>query len=189
MSSGREYDLVELVSVTGEAIGVCTVAEAHTAPGSRHRAFSVLLFDPAGRMLLQQRAARKTRFPLRWANACCGHPAPGENVIDAGTRRLAEEIGLRSVALTEAGVYAYRAADPTTGRVEDEYDHVLVGRLLDDTVAAPDPAEVAALRWADQSELTELAEKRPINAEAEEAPWLSGVVRTAINSEVMRALR
>ena len=47
-----------------------------------------------GRTLLQQRAAAKTRFPLRWANACCGHPAPGEAVTVAAARRLGEELGV-----------------------------------------------------------------------------------------------
>ena len=39
-----------------------------------HRAFSVLLFDPAGKLLLQQRSKSKLTFPLLWANTCCSHP-------------------------------------------------------------------------------------------------------------------
>ncbi|HEX6686503.1 MAG TPA: hypothetical protein VF062_27270, partial [Candidatus Limnocylindrales bacterium] len=61
MSSGREEQLVELVDPQGVACGTATVARAHSAPGIRHRAFSVHLFDPQGRLLLQQRAAAKTR--------------------------------------------------------------------------------------------------------------------------------
>src|SRR5262245_49802763 len=53
----RERDLVELVDTSGGAVGTTTVAEAHAAPGQLHRAFSVLLFDPDGRTLLQQRAS------------------------------------------------------------------------------------------------------------------------------------
>ena len=68
---------------TGRPIGSATVDEAHQAPGQLHRAFSVFLRDADGRVLLQQRAAAKTRFPLRWANTCCGHPAPGE---ESGSR-------------------------------------------------------------------------------------------------------
>ena len=91
----REETPVELVDADGTAMGEATVAVAHTAPGLLHRAFSVLLFDPDGRLLLQQRAAGKTRFPLRWANACCGHPAPGEPVAEAAARRLGDELGDR----------------------------------------------------------------------------------------------
>jgi isopentenyl-diphosphate delta-isomerase len=72
----REAQLAELVDPDGAATGACAAAEAHTAPGRLHRAFSVLLLDDLGRVMIQQRAAVKTRFALRWANACCGHPAP-----------------------------------------------------------------------------------------------------------------
>jgi isopentenyl-diphosphate delta-isomerase len=163
--------LVELVDAAGQATGSSTVDEAHTAPGQLHRAFSVHLIDPAGRILLQRRAAVKTRFPLRWANACCGHPAPGEAVAVAAARRLAEELGVTGVALTEIGVYRYRADDPATGRVEHEYDHVLVGHVPADVPMSPDPDEVAAVRWLTPAELG-----REIGAEpAAYAPWLAGV--------------
>jgi isopentenyl-diphosphate Delta-isomerase len=168
----REEDLVELVTDRGEAAGSATVAAAHTPPGQLHRAFSVLLMDPDGRLLLQQRAAAKTRFPLRWANACCGHPAPGAAVADEAARRLAEEVGVRGVALTEMGVYVYRAADPATGRVEHEYDHVLLGRVGTGPALDPDPSEVAALRWVPLPEL-----RASLATEADRyAPWLPGVI-------------
>src|SRR5512142_1124958 len=101
MSEGRENHLVELVSAEGEAAGAATVQEAHRAPGMLHRAFSVLLVDPNGRLLLQRRAAVKTRFAGRWANACCGHPAPGVAVSEAAGVRLGEERGLGPVELRE----------------------------------------------------------------------------------------
>src|ERR1700740_2044344 len=105
----REQLLVELVDRAGRAFGTSTVREAHTAPGRLHRAFSVLLYDPAGRMLLQQRAAVKTRFALRWSNACCGHPAPGEDLAAAATTRLAEELGITAGQITPpAGVRGVR---------------------------------------------------------------------------------
>eukprot|EP00959_Pyramimonas_sp_CCMP1952_P004393 92219-Pyramimonas_sp.AAC.1 len=45
--------------------------------GILHRAFSVMLFDADGRMLLQQRAASKITFPSVWTNTCCSHPLHG----------------------------------------------------------------------------------------------------------------
>src|SRR5690349_2811822 len=117
MTTERELELVELVTPDGTGLGSSTVADAHAEPGLLHRAFSVLLFDPAGRTLLQRRAASKSRFPLRWANSCCGHPAPGESPADAATRRLWEELGLRGIELREVGIYTYAAPDPGTGRV------------------------------------------------------------------------
>jgi isopentenyl-diphosphate delta-isomerase len=171
----REQELVELVDDAGGVLGESTVEAAHTAPGALHRAFSVLLVDPDGRTMLQRRAVSKTRFPSRWANACCGHPAPGEAVTDAAARRLGEELGVRSVALTEIGVYVYRAADPATGRVEHEYDHVLVGRVPAALALAPDPTEVAEVRWASVADLVAEVGKAPDSY----APWLNGVVSVA----------
>jgi isopentenyl-diphosphate Delta-isomerase len=173
VSMSREESLVELVTPDGVAAGTSTVADAHTAPGSLHRAFSVLLFDGGGRTLLQQRAAAKTRFPLRWANACCGHPAPGEAVTVAAARRLQEELGITDVELSEVGVYAYQATDPATGRVEKEYDHVVVGHVPANLAINPDPAEVGQVRWDVAGTLA---------AEGETyAPWLHGVLRVALS--------
>lgn len=170
----REALPVELVDETGRAVGSCPVLEAHRQPGQLHRAFSVVLFDPAGRVLLQQRAAVKTRFPLRWANACCGHPAPGEPVAAGAAVRLAEELGL-ATELAEQGVHLYRADDPETGRVEHEWDHVLTG-VLDGADPRPDPAEVARVRWVEPETLRAELRERP----ADFAPWLSGVLEVAL---------
>lgn len=173
--TAREAQLVELVDDAGTATGSCTVAEAHTLPGRLHRAFSVLLVDDAGRVLLQQRAAVKTRFALRWANSCCGHPAPGQSVADAALVRLVEEIGVKGVGVREVGVYPYRAEDPATGRVEFEYDHVVIGRAPAELSLTPDPAEVADLRWVDPARLREDLAAHPDSY----APWLVGVLAVA----------
>jgi isopentenyl-diphosphate delta-isomerase len=171
MSATRESHLVELVDSSGAATGSTTVSEAHTAPGQLHRAFSVFVRDASGRVLLQQRAATKTRFPLRWANTACGHPAPGEDLAAAAARRVAEEVGIPGVSLTPVGVYSYYAEDPSTGRVEYEYDHVLVGDLPAGVEPKPDPDEVADLRWVAVNDLV-----TDLGADARAyAPWLAGV--------------
>lgn len=168
----REDHLVELVDDTGQAHGDTTVAAAHQPPGQLHRAFSVVLVDPDGQVLLQRRAAVKTRFPLRWANSCCGHPQPGESLTEAANRRLREELGAGPVELTEVGVYVYYAEDPTTGRVEFEYDHVLRGEFRPAAGLRPDPNEVAELRWADPAALEAELDRDPRSY----APWLGGVI-------------
>ncbi|MEV4346580.1 isopentenyl-diphosphate Delta-isomerase [Actinoplanes sp. NPDC049596] len=169
--TARESHLVELVDSEGTVLGSTTVEQAHEAPGQLHRAFSVFLRDASGQVLVQQRAAVKTRFPLRWANTCCGHPGPGENLATAAGRRLGEELGLPAVPLTDVGVYAYYAEDPATGRVEYEYDHVLLGDLPSGVQPSPDPDEVADCRWVSVPDLLdELGEDSRAYA-----PWLLGV--------------
>jgi isopentenyl-diphosphate delta-isomerase len=169
----RESLLVQLVDDAGVEIGQSTVEDAHRSPHGRlHRAFSILLTDPAGRLLLQRRSAVKTRFALRWANACCGHPAPGVPVPEAAAARLAEELGVSGVAFEELGVHRYRAADPASGRIEHEYDHVLLGRMTPPVDVRPDPAEVAEVRWVDPAELRLAVRTDPDSY----APWLAGVL-------------
>ncbi len=183
--SAREAHLVELVDDTGRATGETTVSAAHQPPGRLHRAFSVLLLDRDGRVLLQRRAAAKTRFPLRWGNSCCGHPAPGDSPAVAANRRLQEELGVGPITLTEIGVYVYYAEDPTTGRVEFEYDHVLRGDLPPDATLRPDPAEVAELRWVDPTDLETDLDADP----SAYAPWLGGVVNRLLRPADTGALR
>ena len=178
MTSSREAHLVQLVDDTGRTVGECRVDEAHRPPGRLHRAFSVVLLAPDGRVLLQRRAALKTRFPLRWANSCCGHPAPGQSLTAAANQRLHEELGIGPVELTEVGVFVYHAEDPATGRVEFEYDHVLRGDLPADEPLLPDPDEVAEMRWVSRDEVEADLEANP----GAYAPWLAGVTTRLFHS-------
>jgi isopentenyl-diphosphate Delta-isomerase len=177
VTADREELLVELVDRAGRALGTCPVRQAHTPPGRLHRAFSVVLYDPAGHVLLQQRSAAKTRFALRWSNACCGHPAPGQELTAAATTRLAEELGITAAQitpLTEAGVLRYRADDAATKYVEYEWDHVFVATLTTGAPAA-DESEVREVRWASPGPLAAEIAARP----ADFTPWLAGVLDLA----------
>ena len=144
--------LVELVDPTGRAIGALGKLDAHRAPGRLHRAISVLLLDRSDRLLVQRRAAGKYHSAGLWSNTCCGHPRPDERPAVAASRRLAAELGLVVAPddLVAAGTVTYEVADPASGLVEREYDHLFVGRATNEPHL--DPAEVAditALSLAD----------------------------------------
>ncbi len=130
---------------SGTPTGRTDKSAAHRAPGQLHLAFSVVLFDGA-RVLLQQRAASKYHFPLFWANACCSHPGPGEDIALSAERRVVEELGV-SVPLRQVGSFTYRATCPVSGLVEHEFDHVFVGELADEP--HPEPTEVERVAWVD----------------------------------------
>jgi isopentenyl-diphosphate delta-isomerase len=134
---------VILVDPEDHDIGVADKLEAHRQ-GALHRAFSVFVFDAAGRVLLQQRAMTKYHSGGLWSNTCCGHPRPGEDVARAARRRLREEMGFEC-DLEPGGQFSYRAA--VGDLIEHEYDHVFAGRF--DGEPRPDAAEVAAWRWVD----------------------------------------
>lgn len=170
--------VVELVDRTGSPVGACSVADAHAPPGRLHRAFSVLLFDGAGRVLLQRRALTKSRFAGRWTNTCCSHPAPGEELSVSASRRLEEELGLSvdAEALRELGQFTYLAADPDSGTVEHEYDHVLIARHDADPV--PLASEVDSWKWVEPARL-----HADVVAEPQRySPWLAGVLRLSFGS-------
>src|SRR5207248_1208560 len=67
-------DDVILVDEQDRPVGTAPKLAAHQDGGRLHRAFSVFIFDSAGRMLLQRRAASKYHFGGLWTNTCCSHP-------------------------------------------------------------------------------------------------------------------
>jgi len=152
----REY--VILVDTNDSPIGVAAKIEVHQHPPKLHRAFSVFIFDSAGRMLLQRRASTKYHFGGLWTNAACSHPQPGEDTQESAVRRLRAEMGI-DVILTERLSFEYRAKDASTGLVEWEFDHVFTGTF--DGVPDPDSAEVDEWRWVDHSELAREVRERP----------------------------
>jgi isopentenyl-diphosphate delta-isomerase len=115
---------VILVDADDRAIGTASKLEAH-ARGELHRAFSVLIHDGDGSMLLQKRHPGKYHSGGLWTNACCGHPRPGEDTLAAASRRLAEEMGF-SCPLTPLSSLVYRA-DVGGGLVEHELVHLFAG--------------------------------------------------------------
>jgi len=154
--SGSDEDLVVLVDRADSTIGFAPKLEAHRE-GWLHRAVSVMLFDDAGRLLIQQRAEGKYHSGGLWSNTCCGHPRPGESVLAAANRRLRQELGIADCELTSASEFLYYAR-VDDGLVEHELDHVLVGEWSGEV--SPDPSEVSAIRWIDRAALLgELADR------------------------------
>ncbi|MEM9739133.1 MAG: isopentenyl-diphosphate Delta-isomerase [Pseudomonadota bacterium] len=136
-----ETDLREQLILVDEQDAVVAPAgklEAHRS-GALHRAFSVFVFRSSGNLLLQKRAPVKYHSAGKWANTCCGHPRPGEDVLGAAQRRLTEETGLK-VALNE-GFQARYKADLDNGMIENELVHVVFG--VSDAKGSLNPEEVA----------------------------------------------
>lgn len=107
-----------------KAIGSREKMEAHQL-GLLHRAFSIFIFNSNGKMLLQQRALHKYHSGGLWTNACCSHPAPGEDTLIAARRRLQEELGF-ATPIQKAFDFTYKT-EFGNGLTEHEFDHVFVG--------------------------------------------------------------
>ena len=108
-----------------QTLGSREKMEAHRL-GLLHRAFSIFIFNSRGEMLLQQRALSKYHSGGLWTNACCSHPMPGEQTLDAAHRRLKEELGF-DTDLEKAFDFVYRA-ELDSDLTEHEFDHVFVGQ-------------------------------------------------------------
>ena len=147
---------VILVNEQDEPTGAMEKIEAHEK-GLLHRAFSVFIFNEQGEMLLQQRALGKYHSPNLWTNACCSHPAPGEEVSAAAHRRLKEEMGF-DTELEKAFAFTYRA-EFENGLTEHEFDHVFVGRY--NGPVNPDPLEVSRYRYLNLRELRKELQEQP----------------------------
>ncbi len=133
---------VILVDTNDNPIGLSPKMEAHEK-ALLHRAFSVFIFNDEGKLLLQQRAAHKYHSPELWTNTVCSHQRQGETNIQAGKRRLQEEMGLNT-DLNEVFSFIYKA-EFDNGLTEHELDHVLVGFSNENPKINPD--EVMNFSW------------------------------------------
>lgn len=138
---------IVLLSTDGRAIGTAPKASSHHAATPLHLAFSCYVTDPEGRVLMTQRAHGKASFPSVWTNTCCGHPAPGETLREAVTRRVRTELGLDVGALTLVLPEFRYTATAADGTVENELCPVVRATATGEPRLHPD--EVAEAGWRD----------------------------------------
>src|SRR5579872_4020827 len=157
---------VVLVDQDDNPLGTAEKLSAHQM-GLCHRAFSIFIVrqQVTTEILLQQRAAGKYHSPGLWTNTCCSHPRPNENIVQAGQRRLQEEMGIKA-SLTWVGKFHY-IAQFDNGLTENEVDHVLMGSLTDELFEV-DPQEVKDYRWISLPDLHQEIASQPEKF----TPWL-----------------
>ncbi|MFP9193207.1 NUDIX hydrolase [Natronosalvus vescus] len=129
-------------------LGVVNRLEAHTGEGTRHRAFTSLVFDQDDNILLAQRAPGKRLWGTYWDGTVASHPVQGQSQEDATRQRLEEELGItpdqyEELRLTDR--FEYKRYFENAG-VEHEVCAVLK-TTLHDTRLDPDEEEVAGLMW------------------------------------------
>lgn len=147
---------VILVDFEDNAIGTMEKLEAHRL-GVLHRAFSILVFNSAGELLLQKRAQQKYHSGGLWTNTCCSHPQPHETMEEATQRKLMQEMGIH-VPLTFSHKFVYKAA-LNDGLTEHEYDHVYTGVF--DGEPAINQDEVEGWKYVDLAALREDIQTAP----------------------------
>lgn len=147
-----------LVDKKDNIIGHEEKLKAHENGGVLHRAFSIFIFNKAGKMLLQKRSVKKYHFGGLWTNSCCSHPNEGENLEAATTRKLFQEFGFNT-DITEKFSFIYKETDDNSGLTEHEFDHVFTGEF--NGIPNPNPDEIDEYKWVAISELKKDMKKSP----------------------------
>lgn len=150
-SAEHENAAQDVVAVDADDTPQGTVnrLEAHTGEGIRHRAFTALVFDQVGNILLAQRSPEKRLWDGYWDGTVASHPRSDESQEEATRTRLAEELGISPDQYEDLRVtdrFEYKRYYYDEG-VEHEVCAVLQTTLTDTTLD-PDQAEVAGILWA-----------------------------------------
>src|ERR1700733_13873706 len=144
-----DSDALILVDEADRSLGVLSKALCHEGRGVLHRAFSLLIFNERGELLIQQRSPAKRLWPMYWSNSCCSHPRGDESLETATQRRLHEELGIRC-PLQFLFKFQYQAQFDETG-AENELCSVYIGRCS--TPVSVNPEEISAWRWVSPAAL------------------------------------
>lgn len=134
--------------------------------GLRHKAVSVFVMS-GSRVLIQRRALGKYHTPGLWANTCCTHPLWNETAIDCAVRRLAEELGITGLYPSFRDQVEYRAP-VGNGLTEHEVVDIFIADAPATLAVAPNPDEVAEVRWIDLYDLAAEVQRWPDRF----TPWL-----------------
>ena len=157
----------------------------HHGEGILHRAFSVLIFDSEGRLLVQQRSSDKITFPAVWANSCCSHPLdidgentdPIEGVKEAARRKLDQELGIPRTITDDwkfhhIGRFEYKCRWDSDW-VEQEIDHVLIVEA--DCEVDFNRNEIQSVDWLDNDSLIQMMERKGRWKSQLIAPWFEAI--------------
>ena len=186
-------EAVILVDENDSAIGSASKVSAHYQAGLLHRAFSVLMFDREGRLLLQKRADDKVTFPGVWANSCCSHPLSSDTeseLIDASgvkraaIRKLHQELGISPDELSLNDFHFVTkmmySARMNADWIEREIDHILV--IQADVDIKINQNEVSEIKWVSKQELHQIL-AGDIDIGGEIAPWFRCIAERVMTDE------
>lgn len=151
LPASTDNELLDVVDFDDRTIGVATRREIHQK-GLIHRAIHVIITNSQGHFLQQKRSSQKDRFPGWWDISVGGHLNAGELYLEAAQRECREEMGLPNLNLERVCVM------PPTAINGFEHIHVFTARLKDVSLLAPNPDEIAGVRWVSLEDYKRLAD-------------------------------
>lgn len=154
---GTEYLI--LVDKNDIPIGTEEKVKCHLPNGKLHRAFTILLFNKDGKLLLTRRSQSKMLWPRDWDGTVASHPRQSETYVSSAERRLPEEIGV-SCKLEYLFKFEYHVPYKNIGS-ENEICGTLIGIIEDPTGIKLVKEEIDEVKWVSFHELLDDVKKNP----------------------------
>jgi isopentenyl-diphosphate delta-isomerase len=144
-------EFVILVDENDNPIGTEEKVKCHLPNGKLHRAFTALLFDKNGRLVLTRRAKGKMLWPEDWDGTFASHPRESETYVSSGERRMPEELGIEG-KLDYLHKFEYHVPYKNVGS-ENEICGTLIGVIDESTELKEIEGEIDEIKWISAEEL------------------------------------
>jgi len=144
-------EYVILVDGNDIPIGTEEKVKCHLPDGKLHRAFTALLFDKNGRLVLTRRAKEKMLWPEDWDGTFASHPRESETYVSSGERRMPEELGIEG-KLDYLHKFEYHVPYKNVGS-ENEICGTLIGVIDETTELKKIKGEIDEIKWISAKEL------------------------------------
>lgn len=154
---GKEY--LVLVDKDDNPIGSEEKVKCHLPNGKLHRAFTALLFDKNGRLVLTRRAKEKMLWPGDWDGTVASHPREPETYVSSGERRMPEELGI-SCKLDYLFKFEYHVPYKDIGS-ENEICGTLIGIVNESIQFSVVKDEIDKIKWISANELLSELKNEP----------------------------
>lgn len=148
-----------LVDRDDNQIGMEEKVKCHLPDGKLHRAFTILLFNKDGQLLLTQRSMGKMLWPGDWDGTVASHPRQSETYVSSAERRLPEELGI-TCKLDYLFKFEYHVPYKNIGS-ENEICGTLIGMIEDPKKIKIVRDEISSIRWVNLDELLVEIKKAP----------------------------
>ena len=159
-------EFVILVDGNDNPIGKEEKVKCHLPDGKLHRAFTALIFNKEGKLLLTKRSDSKMLWPGDWDGTVASHPREGETYVSSAERRMPEEIGI-TCKMNYVNKFEYHVPYKNVGS-ENEVCGTLLGVVDDFEESSLIKDEISAIKWITSDELRlELQNNRDIYC-----PWM-----------------
>ena len=148
-----------LVDENDNPIGLEEKVKCHLPDGKLHRAFTVLLFNEEGKLLLTKRSQSKMLWPGDWDGTVASHPRESETYASSSERRLPEEVGI-NCKLDYLFKFEYHVPYKNVGS-ENEICGTLIGIIKNLSTINFIKEEISEIKWTSPKELESDIQKNP----------------------------